>query len=469
MKFSSPLRIISAALIAVLLAAPSILAGQGGITPEMLGKMRESFKMDTHNRAMYNAITNTDINNLALNRDILRQQSDVFSHKVKTKGITNQKSSGRCWLFAGLNALRPAVIEKYKLSGFEFSQSFLAFWDKLEKSNCFLEYIVKFRDREQSDRELEILLRDPVGDGGWWKYVVDLVEKYGVVPKEIMPETNSSENTGSLNNLVNQKLRADAAQIRKMGKEGKSLGDIAAAKETMLAEIYKMLVINYGEPPSDFQYRFEDKDSIVSALRTYTPRTFYKEFVGVDLNQYLSIFNDPSKEFGKHYSVNLSRNIFDADDMHYANVEIEKMKEMAMKSVLADEPVWFACDVGIDQNRDRGIMATDLYDYGSIYNIDMSMSKADRIRYLETTSNHAMVLVGVDVKDDKPVKWLVENSWGSENKSAGYWTMYDNWFDENLFNIIIRKDFVPKEILKIYDQTPVVVPAWDPMFMIYHQ
>jgi len=464
MKFIARLKVGLTVKIMVFLTAGALFAGEGALTNEDISQMRSALEMDVHTRAMYNAVTNNNIKELALNRNLLQKNNEVFSHKIKTKGVTNQKSSGRCWLFAGLNIMRPAVIEKYKLSEFEFSQNYLAFWDKMEKANCFLEYIIEFRDKDPLDREMEIILRSPFGDGGWWKYVVELIEKYGVVPKEIMPETNSSSNTGMMNKIISRKLRADAVKLRDLHIQGRSVEELRLEKKKMLADIYKMLVINLGEPPTEFKYRFEDRDSVVSSMKTYSPKSFFENFVGIDLHEYISIFNDASKDYGNHYSIRLSRNIYDGHDIDFTNVEIDKQKSIAKKSILDDEPVWFACDVGKDQNGKHGIMAMDIYDYSSIYNTSMDMTKAERALYRESAPNHAMVFVGVDINDEKPVKWLVENSWGSGKGNNGYWSLYDTWFDNHVYNIIVMKNFVPKDILKIYEMDPIILPPWDPMY-----
>jgi len=464
MKFIARLKVGLTVKIMVFLTAGALFAGEGALTNEDISQMRSALEMDVHTRAMYNAVTNNNIKELALNRNLLQKNNEVFSHKIKTKGVTNQKSSGRCWLFAGLNIMRPAVIEKYKLSEFEFSQNYLAFWDKMEKANCFLEYIIEFRDKDPLDREMEIILRSPFGDGGWWKYVVELIEKYGVVPKEIMPETNSSSNTGMMNKIISRKLRADAVKLRDLHIQGRSVEELRLEKKKMLADIYKMLVINLGEPPTEFKYRFEDRDSVVSSMKTYSPKSFFENFVGIDLHEYISIFNDASKDYGNHYSIRLSRNIYDGHDIDFTNVEIDKLKSIAMKSILDDEPVWFACDVGKDQNGKHGIMAMDIYDYSSIYNTSMDMTKAERALYRESAPNHAMVFVGVDINDEKPVKWLVENSWGSGKGNNGYWSLYDTWFDNHVYNIIVMKKFVPEDILKIYEMDPIILPPWDPMY-----
>ena len=462
MKRTGYFRAKSLGLLVVVLIGACAFADSGGLSGEAIEKIRGSFEMDTHTRAMYNSITNNDISSLALNRDLLREHNELFSHKIKTKGITNQKSSGRCWLFAGLNVLRPVALEKYDLDEFELSQNYLAFWDKLEKANCFLENIIEFRKRDMMDREMEFILRKPIPDGGYWENVVNLVEKYGVAPSEIMPETNSSGNTRSMNALIGRKLRADAAKLRKMAKAKKSVKKLRAEKTKMLGEVYRMLVMNLGEPPKEFEWRFEDANSVLSEAKTYTPKGFFEEFAGVDMREYVNVFNDPSKEYGRHYSIDLTRNIRDGDDNHFANVKIEVLKEIASKAVLDDEPVWFACDVGKDQSRDHGIMAMGMFDYDSIYGTDMSMSKAERSLFRESVPNHAMVFVGVDMRAGKPAKWLVENSWGKDKGSDGLWALYDTWFDTNVYSVIVKKKYVPKEVLEIFEQRAKRLPPWDP-------
>jgi bleomycin hydrolase len=449
-------------LIFIIIAANST-AGEGGLSYNTIDNIRASFEKDGNFRAMYNAITNNDINNLALNRDILRSHNDLFSHKLESHSIANQKSSGRCWLFAGLNALRPAVIEKFELDDFEFSQNYNAFWDKMEKANCFLEYIIEFRDRDPLDREMALILESPFGDGGYWTYVVALIKKYGVVPIEIMPETNSSSKTSQMNRVIKQKLRWAAAHLRKLHQQGKTIAELRVEKEKVLSDVYKMLVLNLGQPPTEFEWRFENKDSSLSDPKKYTPLSFYKEAVDVDLDDYVNIFDNPTKEYNQHFRVSMSRNMYDGEDVDYVSVPIDKLKTIAIKSLLDDEPVIFSCDVSKDQSRKFGIMAMDIYDYGTMFDSDMKMSKVERSLYFQSSSNHLMVFVGVDLKNDRPVKWLVENSWGDKKGDKGLWTLYDSWFDNYIYNIIVKKKYVPKEILKIFDQPVVILPPWDPM------
>ncbi|MBN2227858.1 MAG: C1 family peptidase [candidate division Zixibacteria bacterium] len=457
-------RFLAIGVLLVLTAGlPVWAAGEGGLTSDAIAEFRTAFHPDIRGRAVYNAVTNNDINNLALNRDVLNCHNDHFNFKIDVGGITDQKSSGRCWLFASLNALRPIVMKKHNLKDFEFSQNYLAFWDKLEKANSFLEYVIEFRDRDVQDRELQLLLEHPFGDGGYWSYVTALIDKYGAMPKEIMPETNSSGKTGTMNRVISNKLRQGAATLRAMHTDGKSIAELRTAKERILGEIYGMLVMNLGQPPTDFVWRYESKDSSISEKKAYTPRGFYKEFVAIDLSEYVTIFNNPLKPYGEHYSCALSRDMYDAEDFHYVNMEMSVLKELALKALLDSQVVVFSCDVGKDQVRGKGIMAANIYDYGSLFGCNLEMSKEDRARYFESSSDHMMALIGVDTVDGKPVKWLVENSWGDDDGAKGYFTMYDDWFDMYVFDVVIHRQYVPEKILKIFDREPEVIPAWDPM------
>ncbi len=449
------------------LVTTTVLAGDGGLSLTEVAALQDAFQMDGRTRAIYNSVTNGNIKDLALNRDIVRQNNSHYTHKIEAKGITDQNSTGRCWLFASLNVLRPEVIKKHNLSGFEFSQSYLAFWDKIEKANCFLEYAIELGDRDPLDREVSVLLHSPFPDGGWWSHTLNLIEKYGVVPKDIMPETNSSNNTGSMNRIIGRKLKLDAIKLREMKHSGSSVEDMRVAKRKMLAEVYRMLVVNYGEPPREFTWRFADKDNKLSEPASYTPQTFYRDWVGVDLSQYMILCSDPSNVFGKHYQVRYSRTLYDREDPHYANVEIEVLKRAAIKSILDNEPVYFGADVGNDQDSKHGIMAMNVYDYGTLFDVDLQMSKSERLLAYEGAPGHAMVLIGVDLQGDKPVKWLVENSWGSSRGDDGYWNLYDACFDEHVYAIVVKKAYVPMEVQQILEQPVTVLPPWHPMMVLF--
>jgi bleomycin hydrolase len=504
MKHSTEFKILTAMHFILVFSFSPLLANETALTEDIISRIRTSFEMDLHNRAVYNAVTNKDVKNLALNREIVSSHDKLYSKKINVKGITNQKSSGRCWLFAGLNHIRYHVIKKHELKKFEFSQIYLTFWDKLEKANTFLEYIIEFRDRDILDRELEFALKYPCPDGGYWENVVDLINKYGVIPQDAMPETNSSNSTGSMNRILNTKLRADAVKLRKMNQEGNSLQQLRAEKEKMLAEVYKILVINLGAPPKEFTWRYEDKkkkdkdsekedddddednddaddddaddededdenendkdedESNIKVITT-TPKCFWEEFVEIDLSEWVNIFNDTIHDYGNHYQIRMSHNIHEGSNINYVNIDIEMLKEIAVKSLLDDTPVMFAADVSYDQSGDLGIMAINLYDYDPIYGIDTDMTKPERALFRSSVRNHGMVFTGIDIQNDKPVKWQVENSWGSDKGDSGYWAMYDSWFEMHVYNIIVKKEYVPEEILEMFQKPPVILPPWDPM------
>ena len=435
----------------------------GGLTPDVIQDVRQSFKMEASARALMNALTNNDIKKLALNRQMYVAHDNLFNHKIKTKGMTNQKKSGRCWLFAGLNTMRPKVIEKYKLKEFEFSQSYLFFWDKFEKANTFLEFIIETRDHDPLDRELQIILKSPFPDGGLWIYVVELIEKYGVVPKSAMPESEQTSNTGMMDRLISRKLRQDAAVLRELSENGATVSELRARKVKMLKEIYRMLILHFGVPPKGFRWRYETKDSVVSEIKTHTPKSFFEEVVDVNLRDYVPIYNHPVRPYNKLYQMRLARNIYNRPDNTIINLDTQQMREFALKQLLDNQPVYFACDVSKEDSYEHGIMAPKIYDYEALYGVDFSMSKADKFRYLESHSTHAMVFVGVDTLEGEATKWLVENSWGDEKGDKGYWTMYDEWFDEYVYKVIINKKYLPKRVLDILETEPIVLPPWDPM------
>ncbi len=435
---------------------------EGGITPEMIEKMHESTKFEGPWKAIYNSLMNNDIKELALDHDKIVEHEDLFNVSIKTKGVTNQKSSGRCWLFASLNLLRPKMIEKYDLSSFEFSQSYLAFWDKLEKANMFLEVMIELRDRDHLDRELTDFLRSPYGDGGWWHYTVDLIEKYGCVPKEVMPETKSTSKTGMMNRLISTKLRKCASELRELNAGGASITELRGAKEEMLTEIYHMLTLNMGIPPTEFVWRYEDKDSTVSQPEKYTPREFYSKVVDVNLRDYVTMTDHPSRPKYEMYAVKYTRNMYDHEDGAFLNVPIDSLKAYALKTLLDGEAVVFACDVGEDNANDKGIFRPGIYDYESVYGVDLGMDKRDKFLYGDLTANHMMLISACDTLNGEVTKWKVENSWGTDRGDGGFWTMYDDWFNNNVFEIIIHKKHLSGDLSKILKKEPIELPSWDP-------
>ncbi|NLH42625.1 MAG: hypothetical protein GX448_12380 [Planctomycetes bacterium] len=488
-------------LVGVLLVGAGLLADawaqDGALTPGTIEKIRSDFKMDANAKAIRNALTSTGLKEISENREILADHENKFSHKIKTGGISNQKASGRCWMFAGFNMIKPVLMNNLDLDSFEFSQIYLQFWDKMEKANKFLECMIEFRDRDILDRDIVFLLQDPCPDGGYFENFADLVGKYGVIPREAMAETASSEATGTMNRMLGRLLRKHAAELRDIYAETGSLKQMRLAKERMMAEVYRMLVLHLGEPPVEFTWRHKAKDADkkdadkkadeaadaneaddksekkkddyevrqkLSEPKTYTPKSFYEECVGLDLRQFVNIGDDPMRPKGRHYEIDLTKNLYDGRNLNYANVDIQTLKDLVIRVLLDNKAVCFDADVSPDQDSGKGIMARNLYDYESVYGLELDLTKAERLSFRDGSINHGMIFIGVDLRDGKPMKWLVENSWGSDRGSGGLWTMYDDWFEDNVYKIIVHRDYVPQEILDILDQPAKKLPVWDPMW-----
>jgi bleomycin hydrolase len=466
MKGIKPMK--TAALLVTLLALVISTAGAetpGQLSDKLVTQIEASFDATGDHTAEINAITNNDINSLSLNRKELIEHTKLFNFKLKAAGITNQRGSGRCWLFAGLNVISPSVMNKLKLSEFEFSQPYLTFWDKMEKANLFLEEIIDTRNLPIDDRKLVTILSSPFGDGGWWHYVTALMKKYGAVPLSAMPETKQSVNTGSINNLAETKLKAFASELRTMSKSGKSVDELRKRKDAMLGDVYKLLVFSYGRPPKEFTFRYESKDSTISGERTFTPQSFYQEFVASQLPSYVMLMDDPNKEYGKTYQIELSRNMLEESDATMLNLPIARIKEYARKMLLDSQAVWFGCDVGKEHLGDSAILETGIYEPERLFGMDFKLTKAELINYRASTPNHAMVLLGVDTaKDGKSIKWLVENSWGSSRGDKGYWYMYDGWFDKYVYVGIVEKKYLLPEDSASFEKKPVTLPVWDPFY-----
>ncbi len=453
-------------LFILLFASNFILSKELGISKKILMELKKS--VDPNNpifKMRLNAISNNNPSTLVVNTEALKKFHDFnFSNKIDIKGITNQKRSGRCWLFAGYNVLRFAVIKKLKLKNFELSQNYGTFYDKLEKANLFLEGIIGTAKKPLLSREVDYWLNHPIPDGGQWNMVVSLVEKYGVVPKEIMPETYNSSNSGMMNRILSKLLRKDAVLLRKMVNDKVSSEKINIKKVKMLKDVYKLLVYFLGIPPEEFSYRYKTEKGRLSPVKKYTPVSFYKKFIDINLNDFVIIYNTPHKPFYKLYSIKHDKDMADKRDMSFINLPVNYLKQMAKQSIIAGEPVWFGCDVGKEFDSKRGLLLPGIHDYKSLFGMDFSMSKRDRILYRQSIPTHAMVLTAVDIQNGKPEKWKIENSWGMKSGKNGFLIMKDNWFDYFVFAIVVNKQFVPKKILNILKQEPEVLPPWDPMF-----
>jgi bleomycin hydrolase len=390
----------------------------------------------------------------------------VFSIDLDTGKVANQKQSGRCWMFAALNTFRHRIEETFNIKDFELSQNFTFFWDKFEKANYFYENILATASEDLTSRKVAFLLQTPQQDGGQWDMLVAIIQKYGIVPKTVMPETFSSSQSRDLNTYLNKKLRKDAVTLRTLVANKTTEEDIQQAKEEMLQEIYNLLATTLGTPPTTFDYSYVDTDGNYQLKRNLTPQLFYDEFVGRNLSDYVSVINAPTsdKPYNEVYTVEMLGNVVGGKEVRHLNVDIETFKKLAIDQLKMGEAIWYGCDVGQSSTRDSGIMATDIYSVEETLDIDYSMTKAERLDYGESLMTHAMVITGVDLVDDKPTKWKVENSWGDKVGDKGYFVMSDDWLNEYTYQIVINKKYLEKELLDVIEADNVTTLApWDPM------
>ena len=470
-----------AAVAALLPASVSAqTASDGGITPEVLSRISKGYTGSPSDKAIRNALAGTAVNVLAANSENAAMIDTHFSDRVKTKGITDQKSSGRCWLFTGLNVLRAQMIAKYGLGAFTFSQNYLFFYDQLEKSNLFLQGVIDTRKLPFDDRQVDWLFSNPLSDGGQFTGVSDLAMKYGLVPSEVMPETYSSNNTSQMAAQLKNILRQGGLKLRSVydasgaasakGKkaedaESKALAELQKVKESVLSDVYRVLALCLGVPPAQFEWTMYDADDKFVESGTFTPKSFYEKYVGEDLDgNYVMLMNDPTREYGKVYEIDYDRHVYNGKNWLYVNLPIERIREVAIASIKDNTAMYFSCDVGKFINASRSVLDLDNYDYSSLFGVDFTMDKRERVQTHASGSSHAMTLIAVDIRDGVPVKWMVENSWGADRGYKGCIIMTDQWFSEYMFRVVAQKKYIPADILEMLDQKPVLLPSWDPMF-----
>ncbi|RIV24140.1 aminopeptidase [Alicyclobacillaceae bacterium I2511] len=436
------------------------------ITSQMIDKFEQEFLAEPASHTLANAVIKNGIQAVA-NRPIATvPMQHTFSHEIKTLPVTNQKNSGRCWMFAGLNVLREEVAKAHNLESFELSQTYPMFWDKFEKANYFLESILETLSEPTDGRLISWLLSSPVQDGGQWDMFVNLVEKYGVVPKWVMPETFHSSKSREMNDLLTAKLREDAARLRQAAKtRGASPLELREEKEHMLSEVYRMLRHFLGNPPRTFDFEYRDKDNQFHRELGLTPQSFYKTHVQLNLRDYVSIINAPTadKPFGKTYTVKFLGNVKDGQDVLYLNVPMDTFKKLALAQLKDAQPVWFGCDVGKMGDRESGLLDPALFDYDAALGVTFAMTKAERLDYGESLMTHAMVLTGVNVVDERANRWKVENSWGEDPGKKGYFVMSDAWFDAYMYQIVIHRKYLSEDLKTALETPPLALAPWDPM------
>lgn len=457
-------------LLTLLLAAPLAVASAqtdgGGISADMLSRMKQAHPVTAADRALRNALATNSINELATVPANPAAHDTYFSHEVKSQGISDQKSSGRCWLFTGLNVMRAKAIARFGLGDFQFSQSYCFFYDQLEKSNLFLQAVIDNADKPMSDQLVEWLFKNPLSDGGQFTGVQDVISKYGVVPAEVMPESFSANNTSRMSALIATKLREYGLTLRKAVADGKKKKELQAMKTDMLGTVYHMLAVCLGEPPAEFTWTRRAADGKPVSTKTYTPLSFYEEFVGTELKgNYVMLMNDPTRPYHKVYTIDMDRHVYDGDNWTFINLPMDEIKAMAVASIKDSTMMYYSCDVGKCYDSKTGVLSLGNYDYASLLGTDFPMDKADRIRTFASASSHAMTLMAVDIDaDGKPVKWMVENSWGPSSGYKGHLIMTDEWFDEYTFRLVVERKYVPAATLELLKQKPEKLPAWDPLF-----
>jgi bleomycin hydrolase len=458
-------------LIGLCLATTGMLMAQtkdGGISAQMLSQIQQSQKSTVADKAIFNAVASNSIDDLAKNQANQGEIDTYFSNETPKQSIMDQKSSGRCWMFSGLNVLRANFAKAHKDTlSVEYSQNYLFFYDQLEKANLMLQGVLDCAKKPIDDPRVQFFFKNPINDGGTFCGVADLTEKYGLVPKSVMPETFSSDNTSRMAKMISSKLREFGLELRDMVNGSKKPAAIKARKTEMLGTVYHMLTMTLGEPVKQFQYAFKDKNGkAVVPARTYTPLEFYKETVGGPLNgTFIMVMNDPRRPYNKTYEVEFDRHTYDGHNWKYLNLPMQDIENLAIASIKDGRKMYSSYDVGKQFDRKRGYLDTENYDYESLLGTTFGMNKAQRISTFDSGSTHAMTLTAVDIDSNgKPLKWKVENSWGPSYGQNGCLIMTNRWFEEYMFRLVIDNKYVPTDMMKQYEQKPTMLTPEDPLF-----
>ena len=439
----------------------------GGISTEMMQQIKKSFGNTASDKALRNVMVNQSPAKMAMNYENATKFDSHFSNRVMSKAVTDQKSSGRCWMFTGMNVMRNKAIRKFNLAdNFQFSQAYTFFYDQLEKSNLFLQAIIDTWKKPMTDQEVEWLFKNPIGDGGQFTGIANLVEKYGLVPSDVMPETYNTNNTSSISSLLSLKLREYGLELRDMAaQKGMTPAKLNSRKTEMLGTIYRMLALTMGEPPAEFTWTERNAKGEAVSTETYTPMSFYEKYAKQDFSKFYMVMNDPTREYYKVYEIQYDRHVYDGQNWRYINLPMSDIAPMCIASIKDSTMMYFSCDVGKFLDRDKGFMDLDNYDYGSLMGTTFGMDKKQRVSTFASGSSHAMTLCAVDLdKDGKPLKWMVENSWGPNYGWQGNLIMSNNWFNEYMFRVVLEEKYIPANIRALLDQKPIMLPAWYPMF-----
>ena len=432
------------------------------LTLDEIAKFQQDYQQNKQNKIAELAVVNNGVQKASFNGEGIRDLNRTFSIEIPTDNVTDQKQSGRCWLFAALNVLRHKFAKQYHTKNFTFSQSYLFFWDRIERANIFFNHILETADKPVDDRTVHFYLQAPDTDGGQWHMAISLIRKYGLVPTYAQDESFTANNTAAFNQALNMKLREDGLVLRKLAQAGKN-DEIEQKRQEYLSEIYRMAVIAFGQPVQKFDLEFKDDDGNYKLDQNITPLVFFHNYFEDDLDDYVVLFNAPDHEYDKLYAFPFEDNVEGGSPVRFLNTKIENLKEAAIKQLKDGETIWFGCDVGKQSDRQKGILAANLYETDTIFGIETKLNKKERLQTGASGSTHAMTFVGVDVVDGKPRQWKVENSWGTKVGDKGYFVMDDKWFDEYLFKVVVKKQYLPKKLVKIAEGEATPVPCWDSM------
>lgn len=432
------------------------------LTLDEIAKFQQDYQQNKQNKIAELAVVNNGVQKASFNGEGIRDLNRTFSIEIPTNNVTDQKQSGRCWLFAALNVLRHKFAKQYHTKNFTFSQSYLFFWDRIERANIFFNHILETADKPVDDRTVHFYLQAPDTDGGQWHMAISLIRKYGLVPTYAQDESFTANNTAAFNQALNMKLREDGLVLRKLAQAGKN-DEIEQKRQEYLSEIYRMAVIAFGQPVQKFDLEFKDDDGNYKLDQNITPLDFFHNYFEDDLDDYVVLFNAPDHEYDKLYAFPFEDNVEGGSPVRFLNTKIENLKEAAIKQLKDGETIWFGCDVGKQSDRQKGILAANLYETDTIFGIETKLNKKERLQTGASGSTHAMTFVGVDVVDGKPRQWKVENSWGTKVGDKGYFVMDDKWFDEYLFKVVVKKQYLPEKLVKIAEGEATPVPCWDSM------
>ena len=435
------------------------------INPADLKPIRSDFLDTARFRNTQNAVMKNGIKKSITNERPIENNSFAFSVDVDSNKVMNQKHSGRCWMFSGLNFVRFLIEKKHNLKDMELSPDYLFFYDKLERGNYFYNNIIKTAAKPLSDREVMFLLATPQEDGGDWPFLTNLIEKYGLVPNELMPESKPAWNTTEINRMYNRKLDKDAMKLRDLVNSNASDTKIKSVIRQLNQENYRVLSICFGTPPEKFTYEYRDKNKNYHTTGEVTPLEFYKKFADINLDDYVELMNLPGGgyKYDQTYGIELCNNIVGGRNIRYLNVPMHDMSRMIIDQLKDDQPVWFACDVLQEWNNPAGLLDLDVYDWRRSFGISLGKDKATRVQYRESMPTHAMLICGVDIHDSEPTKWKVQNSWGDKPGHKGYFIMTNSWMDQYTYNAVVNKKYLTKTESADYEKAEINLPYWTAM------